>query len=509
MGAEMNLPTGAAVADRELRAQLARNVSMGRFADFVQRNVFVILALAAGGILQSVFSRGAIIADAWYSLLGGRIVSRSGLPHHDTLTVLAQGREWVDQQWLGHLALYGLWAAGGWPLATLGTVAMYGAAFALAAGSARLLGGSERSVSLLLLVCFVTGLPNTVFRAQVAAYPLFALVLLLLLTDERRQSRRVFVVFPLLVLWANVHGSVVLGAALVALRGATLAVSRIKERAPIGTWLPRAGLLLVGPWLCALAAPYASALPGYYHRTLANPSFNRIVSEWAPSTIRSQPVFFALLLLGLWLTFGHGRALGPFARLALVFSGIGGLLAIRNVVWFALVAAAVLPRALDNLWPPRAAPRHQRINLALAAAAVLALGVVATASAAHGRRWFERDFPPQAGKVVGAAAAADPKLEVFANERYADWLLFEHPLLEGRVAYDVRFELLTGRELRGLADFVSQRGPSWRSAADGYGLLVLDAVQQKAIVSFYVRRVHVQTLYRDGHIAVLKLPAAR
>jgi hypothetical protein len=478
--------------------------AMTRFADVVQRNVFVIIALAAAGTLQTLLSRGSIIADAWYTLLGGRIVSRSGLPHHDALTVFAQGREWVDQQWLGHLLLYGLWAAGGWPLTILSIVAMYGGAFVIAAVCARQLGASERSVSLVAPACFIAALPNTVLRAQIPAYVLFALVVLLVLADERRPSRRLLIVFPLLVLWANVHGSVVFGAGLVALRGATLAVSMIRMRSPVGNWAPRAALLLLGPWACVLVSPYAGSLPGYYHRTLGNSSFSHLVSEWAPSTVRGDPVFFALLLIALWLLFRHGRTLGPCAQLALILSGIGGLLAVRNIVWFVLVAAAVLPIALDAWWPPQPAARHKRLNLALAGGAVFVLLVAATATATQSRDWVAHDFPAPAGNAVAAAARADTTLKVFANERYADWLLFDHPVLDGRIAYDVRFELLTAHQLQAIYDFDYQQGPQWRRAATGYRLLVLDPRSQEAVIRFYVHRLHARTLYRDGHIVVLR-----
>jgi hypothetical protein len=59
-------------------------------------------------------------------------------------------------------------------------------------------------------------------RTQSFAYPLFAAFLLLLLDDARAPGRRVLLALPLLVLWANIHGSVVLGAALTALYGLLL-----------------------------------------------------------------------------------------------------------------------------------------------------------------------------------------------------------------------------------------------------------------------------------------------
>jgi hypothetical protein len=504
MSAELRLSGTPAIAERPLASR--KSASAGsRLADVVQRNVFVVLVLCAAGALLTLLSQTAIASDSWYSLLGGRIVAHSGIPHHDTLTVLAHGRDWVDQQWLGHLALYALWSTGGWPLATLALAGAYLGALTIGVASARSFGASERSATLVLVACFVVGLPNTALRAQVLAYPLFALVLALLLADDRARSRRVFLVFPLLVLWANVHGSVVVGAAIVSLHGALLAFAAVRRRLSAAQQLPRAAVFLLAPWACVLASPYALALPGYYERTLANQSFDQLVFEWTPSTVRNEPIFFAVLLLAVWLGFGHSRTLGTFARLALLLSAVGGLVAIRNIVWFALVAVAVLPRSLDAAIPPRQTDRHKRFNLALSTIAVAGLTITAAATAAHGRDWFERGFPAKAGDIV-SVAAANPQTEVFANDRYADWLLFEHPNLRGRLAYDIRFELYTSRELRGIYDFTLQRGLAWRRIATGYDVFVLDPTQQRSVIRFYARRLHAQWLYRDRQVVVLKLP---
>jgi hypothetical protein len=487
----------------------ARRAARIRVLDALEQNTFVVLVLAAVGALQAALSRVAIGSDSWYTLIGGRLVARSWLPHHDALTVFSAGRSWVDQQWLAHLVLYGLWWAGGWPLALLALLGAYVVAFAIAAAAARALGASERSTAPLLLACILLGITNSGFRAQTPAYVLFALVLLLLLRDERSPSKVVFAALPLLVVWANVHGSVVFGAGLVALRGLTVAVENVRVRAPVRRWLLRAASLAALPWLCTLASPYGLELPGYYHRILDNPTLSGFLAEWQPTTLKSQPFFFALLLVGLWLVFRQRGALGLFAQLALVAAGLGGLLALRNMIWFALVAAAVLPSALDHLWRPRSAPRHRRINLGIASAALLALVVIATATASHGRAWYEHAYPRAAGDAVASAAAADPDLRVFADGRYADWLLFDHPGLRGKVAYDVRYELLTAPELHRLFAFVTRRGNDWPAAARGYGLLVLDPSSEQGIADYYVGREHARVLYRDANVVVLQLPQTR
>jgi hypothetical protein len=495
-----------AVAEREPLAGTPGPASATtRLRDIVERNAFVVFVLTVWAAWHAVLERGALVSDGWYSLVAGRAVSRSGIPHHDTLTVLARGRAWVDQQWLAHLGLYGLWVAGGWALALLSVVAFYAAAFAVAAMAARLLGASDRSAAVIAIPCFLTGLPNTVLRAQIPAYLLFALVLLLLLTDDRRPSRRVFLVFPLLALWANVHGSVVLGAGLVALRGATLAVTRLRARDPAGEWLPRAGALLGLPWLCTLVSPYGLALPGYYNRFLGDSTLEHILTEWVPSTLRSQPLFFGLLLAGLWLVFRERATLTPFAQLAFVCSGIAGLLAVRNIVWFALVAAATLPRSLDVLWPPAEAQRRPRINVALALAGVATAVAAAAATASHSRAWFEHDYPQGAAAAVAAAARSDPKLLVFANERYADWLIFEDPQLAGRVAYDARFELLTSGELAALFAFRTEHGLDWQRAARGYGVLVLDPLSDGGAIELFEHRRGTRLLFSDRNVVVLRL----
>jgi hypothetical protein len=259
----------------------------------------------------------------------------------------------------------------------------------------------------------------------------------------------------------------------------------------------------VAPWLCTIASPYALALPGYYARLLHNPALSRFVTEWQPASVRNEPVFFVLLVGGALLV-ARARRTSLFAALALLVTAVAGLTAIRHVMWFALTAAAVLPVTLDELWPPRPAPRRRRLNLAVAAGAVAALVVAVAAYAAHDSTWFERGYPASAGEAVSAAAGADPSAKVFANERFADWLLFRQPALRGRVAYDVRFELLTQHELTRLASFRLEQGADWLRIADGYRIIVLDPRSDAGAVSLLARERGSRILFRNRDVAVIE-----
>ena len=499
VSADAVVPRAVAVGEAHSRPRLQR------LADVIDRNVFVVLVLAAAGLMRVSLLGLGIGSDTWYTLLGGRVVSHSWIPHADALAVLSRGREWVDEQWLAHVVFYGMWSVGGWRLSLLVMLGSYLGAFAVAAATARRLGSSARSTAIAALLCLVLAMGASGFRAQTLAYLLFALVLLLLLEDELRPSRRVYLALPLLVIWANIHGSVVLGAALVALRGVTIALGNGRSKRAMA----RATLLVVAPWPCLLVSPYGLSLPGYYWRLLHNPTLSRFVSEWQPATVRNDPFFFILLLGALLLVSRRRVNVGLFATLALLATVIGGLMAIRHVVWFALTAAAVLPSALDELRPPPEAPRRRRLNLYIAASATAVLVLASAAYASHGNAWFERGYPARAGDAVAAAAAANPSAKVFAVEQYADWLLFEHPALEGRVAYDVRFELLTGRELTRIAMFRLEQGTNWLRVANDYRIIVLDPSHDAGAVKLLTRERGSRTLYADHDVVVIDRGARR
>ncbi len=162
-----------------------------------------------------------LLLDGWLTLVTGREVVSNGLPTVDTLTVWTQGVAWIDQQWLAQAAFYGLWALGGIKLVMLGQVVLVAATVALALVGARRLGGSPRNVALVGAVAVLVAPWAIQMRTQSLVMPLFVVVLWLLADDSRTPSRRVFLVFPLLALWANLHGTVVLAALFVALRGVT------------------------------------------------------------------------------------------------------------------------------------------------------------------------------------------------------------------------------------------------------------------------------------------------
>lgn len=481
------------LADRGLSVERPAG-ALGRL---LEENGTVILVVAAFAAVLITHLRNALAADGWMALLSGRVVAQHGLPSHETITIWAHGRDWIDQQWLAQLALYGLDRLGGLQLVLLVHAALVVAGLAAAAVLARRLGGSARSttwVALPVLVAFWPG--AAVMRPQSFAYLLFVGVLWLLLEDLRLPSHRVYFVLPLLVLWANLHGSVIVGSALVSGYGALELANSVWRRRAVQA---RSVVLLLVPWLCMLASPYATSLPRYYHEIFSS-SFGDSVTEWAPTTLTLMhaPVYL-LMLGGVWL-FGRTRGRASlFEKLAFVGVSLLAFDAVRNMVWLALLSLVVLPRLLDELRAPAIEPKRMNRLLALA---MLAGVVVATLGVAlKPASWFTQQYPVAADNAAAAAAGAHGK--VFANERYADWLVFEHPQLAGRIAYDSRFELLTSRQLRSVTEFRNLVA-GWRSTIRGYEILVLDRADDHPPIRALLRTGKARVVLRRGPVVVLR-----
>jgi hypothetical protein len=463
--------------------------------------VAVFLIALVGNLPYELFQ------DSWLTIVGGREVVQNGLPHHDTLAIWTQGREWVDQQWLAQLLFYGLYAFGGIKLALALHVVSAAGAFILAVVVARRRGGSTRAVCWIAVpTYFLLTWGSWNVRAQSIALLLFVLLVVLLIRDAHSPSRHVFFVLPLLVLWANVHGTALTGAGLVALWGLTYAIERRKR--PLGEWAPRSAVLVVAPFVCLFASPYATSLPSYYETMLFNSGFREFVTEWSPTAASVQTApFFLLAFLTVWLVGRQKERLLPFEKVLLAATLLIGLQTIRGVIWFTLVALMLVPVALDGVLKPNSrAMRFQLLNRSLIAMSLVgviaALGVIA----AKPSSWFERNYPSGILAAFDRVQARDPQMRVFANETYGDWLLLRRPDLRGRLAFDIRFELTSKKELERLLK-IRWRGEGWQRLVAPYSLFVLNKGPESKLASALLRQPGARLEYRGWDAIVISRPA--
>jgi hypothetical protein len=459
--------------------------------------ILVVLLAGFGLIFLLIFPPALVVNDSWLNLTTGREVVENGLPSHDELTVYGLGATWTDQQWLAQVFMYGVYSLGGFALLSIATCASVVGALSIAAAAARSLGAGARAFWVMFLPVLVAAPWAWSIRAQMLALPLYTGLLWLLATQARHPTRRVWLAIPLLLVWANIHGSVALGALLVALLG-TYEIVRSRGR----TWARSVALIVLAP-LAVLATPYGPAeTVRYYHLLLVDPPFAGRVTEWEWAAPAINTMFFyALAALTAILVWRGRRRLTVFDMAVLTLTFVGGVDAIRGIPWFALACMIFAPVAIGRgLESKRAGEPRRRLNLWVATGLAIALLAAAGSLFARDESWFESYWPRDAVEAVRSELR--PEGRVFASDRFSDWMLFKIPELRGRVAYDVRFELYDRSFFRRLQDYNYEDGATWKSFADGYRIVVVDEAR-KSHTSDFLDEPGARVIYRDDDLTVI------
>lgn len=467
-------------------------------AEWLVRERLTLLVPVLLGALYLAGLRNLFSQDGWLALVAGREIAQHGLPQTEHLTVFSHGERWVDQQWLAQLAMYGVHQLGGVALLALLNVALAMATVGVAVFVSRRNGAPPRAVALVGVVAVVPlSFVLATVRTQVFGAVAFAIVLGLLICDARALSRRVWLVLPVLLLWTNLHGSVLLGVGVVALRGLTIAMLPPRRG-------KRGAALAVGGIAMALASPYVGHLPAYYRHTAFNPQFAKFVGEWRPATPSVKTaLFYVLIGVAIWGLARRRRRTSTFEQLVLLATAVAGIAAVRNAGFFAIAALMIVPATFEQQAPSR--PRG-RAGIVVAVVPLVLLAALAVSAVARMQDWIQRAYPPGLAHAVERVVLEDPGARVFADVRFADWLLWRQPRLAGQVAFDARYELLTSHQIEALHRFNDHRDPGWQSAAKGYRIVVLDEEAVGPIARALLRRPGARLAYGSDRGTVVELP---
>jgi hypothetical protein len=321
------------------------------------------LATTVASILAVTALLGTIGADSrWLAALGHTIVSSGRIPNGVPFAAAPSGH-WANAVVLAELIFHALESAFGDRGLLLAQLVAVGVAFTAIAKDA-LAGDAEAAgVSRTLIAVAVGGASALIIvRVQMFSLALFPIVCALLRADARRPSARIWLLVPVLALWSNLHGGVLLGCGVTF---AYLALVRLRRR-PLET----VALALS----CAVAlclTPALLATPGYYHGLLTNAAAQRGEGMWGPPSLTS-PLDLALIASALLLAVWTRRARPERWEIA-VSVGLALLTvqAARNGVWLLVFLAPIAARA-------RARQReHPRWRVGTQIAALAAAGVFA------------------------------------------------------------------------------------------------------------------------------------
>ncbi len=469
-----------------------------RLSSWLDREGLLVLVVAGFAGVTAALAKVLVATDTWYALVSGRLIAKHGVPFHNHLTIWAHGARWVDQQWLAQLGLYGLDRAGGIRLAVVVHVLLVAAAFTAMVILARRSGADPRSIALVSVVALLPlALSTAQLRTQTFAYPLFAAVLVLLARPGPTTWRRLLALLAIIVLWANLHGSVVLAAILVSLRGCCELASGLRSGKG-----PRqfAWLVALLPWPALLATPYLWSTGHYYRETIFNPTLSAYLWQWKPTTLSPLSLPLFVLALGfLWLVGRAAPAYTRFEKLAGLILVALALLAVRNWTWLALFAVAFYPKGLDYLRGERR-PLETPLNRVLAALGILFAVAVSSATLGRAQSWFTSAFPDRGARVVSDLARSHPKARIWATAEWGDWLMWSHPKLQGRLAFDARVELLSSPQVKKMAVF-SATNLLVPQVRKHYGIIVVSKNNDPD--AYRLLRREGPVAYDDGNVLVV------
>jgi hypothetical protein len=449
---------------------------------------------------------GALLAsistvDLAYNVrAGGIVLDTRALPSPDAFTFTAGGSPWVDQQWAAQAILAAVHRLGGWSLLAVVRALLVGLTFWLVLGACRSAGAGLRVAAWLTLGGFAVGLVTLGLRPQLLGMVLFAGTLAILARRDRRPG--LVWALPLIVaVWANVHGSFVLGPAAVLIAWLSDLPAR---RSGVGR------LLLVGLLSAAatLVNPYGVGVWAYAAGVAADPTIRRLITEWQPTALLSfsGAVFYGSVagtaaLLTLIVRRAGGGAAGRIVRrtwptLAWL-AGLAtlGAFAERGVAWWSIAAPIALAgllglavggpvdEASDRPRPPSRAPAGSLVTTAIVA--VLLVAVVALlptwrrGDPLYGPDGLLTDAPR--GITDAVLAQAGPTSRIWNAQRWGSWLEFAVPVAP--VAVDSRIELIPADAW---ADHLALSGGAADCSAildrRGVTIVAADAEEQRGLI---------------------------
>lgn len=452
------------------------------------RHVWVVITVGAAFIGPASSPIG--LQDVLWTLLRGNWMAEHGtLMTSDPFTSAPHiPGPILNLQWVADLIYHGLDAVGGLPMVITGTALVVAITYTLLLFACMTASGHLRLSCIAVWAAYALGASNLSPRPQTLAYPLFAFFLLAVVRTYFRKDSRLLWALPFVtVIWANVHGSFFTGWALLgcAALGSVIARRQLMSAKPYGVTLVA----------CVAASALTPAGVGsllYLATMSSNQIVRDYVTEWAPTSfgLREGPLFFGSVVILCGLMLRSRRRLMPFEIVLLLVFGYLAWTSVRAVVWWGLAMAPSVARLLGDVLPARAQTGRNRpvLNaLIVAMVAVLVIvslpqnkamipilpadkqGIFASGAPVEVAEYLKTHDPPPTGKMLNAQRWGG----------YLEWATWPHH----QVFLDGRIELHPDQVW---LDYLEISFPSarWRSLVQQYGIsyFVLDKSEQSDLI---------------------------
>jgi hypothetical protein len=389
---------------------------------FALHPAVIVVGAACAALFREAMHTG-LSGDVFFQLAAGRwMLAHHAVVNHDVFSYTVRGRPWLDEEWgfqlllallVAHIGPISYWlvSAGACTCAVLASVARWlklGAGWLWAA-----------AISVLAAAGLSVGLAP---RPQDLSYLLFAL-LLSFLTSARRRTAWLLALPPLFAIWANLHGSFLLGLGVLVIELAWSLVPCAKGR--LGATAPlskrAAAFALAASTGAALLNPHGPKLIAYALGVSSAPQLGSLISEWQSPDFHSTLLLVAIALPTLAIAALLAATSMPLAPGDLVIAGllfVATLHAVRFTPYFTLAACSVLAR-----WHPLPRESLRPTALAFPCAAGLAAALLVGPHVAAGAPAIEA---PLGTPVKAVKFLEHQRGRVFTTYWWSDYLIAEH-----------------------------------------------------------------------------------
>ena len=357
--------------------------------------LLLLVGVVALGLLAG-FEREAGRDFHWHVVLGEQTLHAGGPVRTEQFSYTNAGGAVFVSAWLADVTLALAYRVGGYAACQLLRGVCIAAVLLFLWLHAYRRGASPLVSTVLVLLALDAALPRLYLRPEMFAFTLGA-ALLLLLEGHERTGRRGFLLGSLgvVALWANLHGSVIVGLAAIGLYSVERALRRRRE--PIV--LVEALLFPLAAFAASCLNPEGLRLPMAFR--IVSPNFSAYISEWQP-LVRGLVIWpiAVLWILSLGTTLLVFRRVSPWrAALVLVLSAVS----VRYHRFLTHLIFAMVPLVADNLRLLREQERSSsRAGRAIGGGLLLSGGVLALAFLLFGR-----GLPGRIG--IGAEPGAYPE----------------------------------------------------------------------------------------------------
>jgi hypothetical protein len=286
--------------------------------------------------------------DLWGYLSFGRLFWKTGkFPYHDVFAYLPTLSPWVYHEWLTGVIFYPLYQTLGAPgLQTFKYAFGFTTLWLIFATARRRGAGPIAAILTLFLVSGFLAIGYSPVRAQVFTYAFFSLTLYILETVRLTGRWRIlWLLVPMQVVWANLHGGFLAGLGIIFLYGLGDTLSR-RPFSPYWGVLALAGsATLINPYGLKYWSYMISAI------SLPRPEITEWVSVWGAyqkGVFFNEFFIFSLVLVITLLFFIWSKWWELTPVLVFGLASYLGLRHLRHQVFFFLVLGAYFPTVLTS-----------------------------------------------------------------------------------------------------------------------------------------------------------------